>query len=359
MRNDYYVYEWFIKKTGEIFYVGKGSGNRYKEFHERAYEAEKIRAMYDTDIKFVATNLTEEQALKLEDEEINRILNTTNYCLTNRITSAINPAYSRSPSTPALKFETAPTLYASGIDEHYYRIQGRAFDKVELENLSHACFIEKTISREELAIVYGGNYEQYHREVIEMLEACGFKTIKSRYAKSVTSWIYVADDYVTNNDIDEQKAEQQLGRRIPSYHLIDVWKILKAQNFSQPVSNEYRINPLNNRVPLSKIRNHNNEDAGFKAGSPFYFEGEQERKAGNITRAIELFDKARENGYLAPALYNSYAMAFRKVKDVDNEIAILDEGIERFRVAKRDFSQDIISFEEQKRKALDRRLKHV
>lgn len=35
----FYVYEWFIKNTGEIFYVGKGRGDRYKTFHERAYEA--------------------------------------------------------------------------------------------------------------------------------------------------------------------------------------------------------------------------------------------------------------------------------------------------------------------------------
>lgn len=34
---DYYVYEWFIKETGEVFYVGKGRGNRYKEYHKYAY----------------------------------------------------------------------------------------------------------------------------------------------------------------------------------------------------------------------------------------------------------------------------------------------------------------------------------
>ena len=45
--------------------------------------------------------------------------------------------------------------------------------------------------------------------------------------------------------------------------------------------------------------------------------------------AIELFDKARLNGYAAPALYNSYAMAYRQLKDYSNEIAILDEGIAR------------------------------
>src|SRR5690625_6184254 len=50
---DFYVYEWFIKDTGEIFYVGMGRNDRYKDFHGRAYEAEKIREMFDTDIRFV------------------------------------------------------------------------------------------------------------------------------------------------------------------------------------------------------------------------------------------------------------------------------------------------------------------
>ncbi|MGH2233304.1 exonuclease domain-containing protein, partial [Enterococcus faecalis] len=33
--------------------------------------------------------------------------------------------------------------------------------------------------------------------------------------------------------------------------------------------------------------------------------------------------------YDAPALYDSYAKAYRKIKDYDNEILILDEGIMR------------------------------
>ena len=83
---DFYVYEWYIKDTGEVFYVGKGRGDRYKEYHERAYEAEKIRKLYDTGIKYVAENLSEEDALRIEAEEMTRILNETNDCLTNRNT---------------------------------------------------------------------------------------------------------------------------------------------------------------------------------------------------------------------------------------------------------------------------------
>ena len=53
------------------------------------------------------------------------------------------------------------------------------------------------------------------------------------------------------------------------------------------------------------------------------------RLQGDIAEAISLFDKARENGYDAPVLYESYEKAYRKNKDYENEIAILIERYER------------------------------
>ena len=187
---DYYVYEWFIKETGEIFYVGKGRGDRYKEYHARAYEAEKIRKQYDTDTKFVAKNLNEEEALEIESQEITRILNETNVRLTNRIIPFFTKrdnGYSRSPSTPPFQFETAPVLYACEIDEHYFNVRHRSFDEVKYENLMYPTFIDKGISREEIDIIYGGNYEKYYTEVVALLEQNGNKILKTKYAKSVTA----------------------------------------------------------------------------------------------------------------------------------------------------------------------------
>lgn len=89
------------------------------------------------------------------------------------------------------------------------------------------------------------------------------------------------------------------------------------------------ISAIHSRVPLKEIRNAGNWDKGFKMGFPHWKKGEEERKNGNLVLAIELFDKARLNGYAAPALYNSYALTYRQLKDYSNEIAILDEGIAR------------------------------
>lgn len=50
-------------------------------------------------------------------------------------------------------------------------------------------------------------------------------------------------------------------------------------------------------------------------------------------------------------------MAYRHLGDLDNEIAILDEAIERYRASKRDYSINIVQFEDQKRKAIDKLMK--
>lgn len=88
------------------------------------------------------------------------------------------------------------------------------------------------------------------------------------------------------------------------------------------------------RVPVSKIKNQKNWDAGFNVGYPLWQRGEKARKEGDIEKAISFYDQARNNGYFAPALYKSYAMAYRKLKDLDSEIEILEEGIARFKAAK-------------------------
>src|SRR5690625_6515677 len=95
--------------------------------------------MFDTDIRFVGKNLTEEEAIALESKEMTRILNETNDRLTNRIIPLFTErgnGYERSPNTPDLKFETTPYLYASEIEEHYYGIKYRDRKSIRL-NSSH------------------------------------------------------------------------------------------------------------------------------------------------------------------------------------------------------------------------------
>lgn len=89
------------------------------------------------------------------------------------------------------------------------------------------------------------------------------------------------------------------------------------------------VNAVHNRCPLSLIANIGDSDQGFTSGFPFYLAGEDARKNGDNESAIVYYDKARAAGYDAPALYEAYTKAFRKLKDYANEILIVEEFIER------------------------------
>lgn len=95
--------------------------------------------------------------------------------------------------------------------------------------------------------------------------------------------------------------------------------------------NKLNINPENNRIPLEQIKNLNNSDKGFEAGFIYWEKGEKFRKNKDFEKAIELYDKSRANGYDAIVLYESYSMVYHYLKDYENEISILSEGIDRLK----------------------------
>lgn len=119
---------------------------------------------------------------------------------------------------------------------------------------------------------------------------------------------------------ERQEQEERLKRE----------QFLKLQKEFHEKRDRISINPVNDRVLLNEICNLNDIDKGYSIGYPFYNSGEIFRKSGNLESAIKEYDQARYNGYPNPALYRSYAMAYHQIKDYDNEIDILDEGIQRF-----------------------------
>lgn len=92
---------------------------------------------------------------------------------------------------------------------------------------------------------------------------------------------------------------------------------------------EIEISPIYSRAPLCKVRNARNRTRAFNEGFPLWERGDLERRKGSVEASIGYFDRARMAGYAEPALYESYALAFRKLGAYDDEIAILDEAIER------------------------------
>lgn len=98
------------------------------------------------------------------------------------------------------------------------------------------------------------------------------------------------------------------------------------------------LNPSSNRADHSR----DNELLKYYYD---YLRGEEERKAGNLELALQLFDEARKNGYDCPTIYESYAKVYRKLKDYEREIAILDDASQRFK------GEDAIELIARKRKA--------
>lgn len=72
-------------------------------------------------------------------------------------------------------------------------------------------------------------------------------------------------------------------------------------------------------------------DSQFEQGYRLWSHGEAERINGNIDAAFKLYDKARDAGYIYPFVYESYAKGYRKLKDYEKEIMILDEAIQLFK----------------------------
>jgi hypothetical protein len=65
--NKYYVYIHKRKDTGVVFYLGKGCRNRaYAKHNFKSKDWQEIDSISGHNVEFIATNLTEKQALRLE-----------------------------------------------------------------------------------------------------------------------------------------------------------------------------------------------------------------------------------------------------------------------------------------------------
>ena len=80
--NIFYVYEWYNTETNEVFYVGKGNGNRYKETRKRNKQFLNYYQCNPTDVRIIKDHLTEEDAFSLEGQTIAKY-KSINQCIAN------------------------------------------------------------------------------------------------------------------------------------------------------------------------------------------------------------------------------------------------------------------------------------
>lgn len=70
MKNNFYVYEWYNVDTDEVFYVGKGRNNRYKNTTERNNYFKNYYNKYNCNVRKIKENLEEQNAFDIEKELI-------------------------------------------------------------------------------------------------------------------------------------------------------------------------------------------------------------------------------------------------------------------------------------------------
>lgn len=80
----FYVYEWYIVDTNEVFYIGKGTGDRYKRLKGRNYFFQCMYDSHNCNVRKIYENLTEAEAFEKEIETIKYYKENTNYILTNQ-----------------------------------------------------------------------------------------------------------------------------------------------------------------------------------------------------------------------------------------------------------------------------------
>lgn len=339
-KNDWYVFEWSVKDTGEIFYVGYGYGDDSKSFGFETYHGERIKEKLDVECKIIKDNLEEDEARDLQQEELKRVLKETDNVIINRVTPNMITRKSgllKSVTTPNYRFEQAPVLYVSEYEQHYLDMDYDDFEKVDLDNLKSVFLVEKGVDDEIIANIYKDDLDKYVNQTKSLLEHENIKMVDDQFANDVTAWVYIGDDSIAKVNEYEDKAQQKLSKKIPVYHMMDVLKKLKEKNkdsldeiFNKiKTTKEVVIHPHNSRVAVFDIKNLDDPAKGAKEGLRYWNEGEKFRKDSHFQSAIKNYDTARENGLCTPALYSSYASVYRSMKDYDNEIDILQEGIKR------------------------------
>lgn len=110
----YYVYAWFYKDSGKVFYIGKGSKYRYRSRKRDNPKLVEIINNNDCDSKILIGNLSEEEAFEAEKEQI-EYYRKNNHPLIN-----IQDGGHKPPSTEGIKrSEETKNKMSSSMKEYY------------------------------------------------------------------------------------------------------------------------------------------------------------------------------------------------------------------------------------------------
>lgn len=224
----YYVYEWFIKDDGRVFYVGKGKGDRYKQDKNSLFV--DVKQAFDCDVRFVEYGLTEYDALVLE-EELFAKREKEGHVLTNIITPNADGALKRRNE---YEYMTPPQVEVTRIDSEYFGVEARPFDEISQDALLKTYIHKMTCYG--LGNLYFKNErnECIQQQIVEkrinvlsekvktFIERKGGRLYRSK-AKSIKSIIIYGG--ILHDSYQRYKDEG-----LEVYHLIDVLRYIEDSN---------------------------------------------------------------------------------------------------------------------------------
>lgn len=178
----YYIYEWFIKETDEVFYVGKGSGQRYKARKRENEYFMKMLNSHDCDVRKVNVNLLEDEAFKEEIKLISHYRNNTNFRLTNIADGGNQPPtyYGENSFSklPEVKAKISKSNKEKWSDEKYRDKMSDAFEKFYNSEVGKKIASKRTKKNWE--------NEEFRRKVIDnMTSTMRSDEFKQRHSKTM------------------------------------------------------------------------------------------------------------------------------------------------------------------------------
>ncbi|CAH2466771.1 MULTISPECIES: hypothetical protein [Bacillus cereus group] len=247
--NDYYVYEWFVTNTNEVFYVGKGRSKRYKD-KNRDDIFKNIQEKLSVDTRIVYSNLSEEESLEKESElAIQRFFEGNT--LINRITPFSIPniywvvekrlGYSEDELYRNIDlskrnwnsevYQIAESLIVGSLPQKE-TMNLPQYDKITLENLLATHFIHRGVSHNAILEVFDfkvedpfEELEKKVKEVESFIEEHGGRIYASQ-AKKAKSFIFKIDESKLGTaEMREQRPEVKMYRLYDVLQFIESFKV--------------------------------------------------------------------------------------------------------------------------------------
>jgi hypothetical protein len=219
---NYYVYEWFIKETERVFYVGKGKGSRYKQDKNDLFV--KIKNNFDCDVRFVKEGLSEYEALVLEEEWMQKRSN-EGHILANVVVVGGKGVY----ELDKYEYMKTPDIWVNNVDKYYFSIGNYKFNQINKENLLSTHI--KEYSAGGLFDLYLKSNERHTQDKLD-LTVKGLVDEVKQYIQSNEGRLYKtlakkAKSIIYHGHLSYEDYLKHKNNGLDVYHLIDVLDYIK------------------------------------------------------------------------------------------------------------------------------------